>query len=129
HYYKVPENHIVIDFDLEETDARTGETRKSLERILEAASVWPPTYAELSKSGRGVHLHYTYTGGNAGDLASQYSDGIEVKVYRGNASLRRQLSKCNRVDVGSIASGLPVKEKKMLRSEERRVGKESSTQE
>lgn len=114
HYVKVPENHIVIDFDLEETDARTGETRKSLERNLEAASVWPPTYAELSKSGRGVHLHYTYTGGNVGDLASQYSDGIEVKVYRGNASLRRQLSKCNRVDVGSIASGLPVKEKKML---------------
>ena len=31
---------------------------KSFERNLEEASKWPPTYAELSKSGAGIHLHY-----------------------------------------------------------------------
>ena len=46
HYVRVPENHIVIDFDLKGPD---GE--KSLERNIEAASKWPKTYAELSKSG------------------------------------------------------------------------------
>ena len=45
HFVKVPENHIVIDFD-----------------IPEEASKWPATYAELSKSGAGIHLHYIYTG-------------------------------------------------------------------
>jgi hypothetical protein len=53
HYVKIPENHIVIDFDL--TD---NEGKKSAERNLEAASTWPSTYAEYSKSGSGVHLHY-----------------------------------------------------------------------
>jgi energy-coupling factor transporter ATP-binding protein EcfA2 len=57
HYVKVPENHIVIDFDL-----RGDDGEKSLERNLEAASAWPATYAELSKGGGGVHLHYIYDG-------------------------------------------------------------------
>ena len=57
HYVKVPENHIVIDFDLKGSD---GE--KSAERNLEAASKWAPTYAEYSKSEAGIHLHYIYDG-------------------------------------------------------------------
>ncbi len=52
HFVKVPEHHIVIDFDLKDEHGN-----KSLERNLEAASVWPATYAELSKGGEGVHLH------------------------------------------------------------------------
>jgi energy-coupling factor transporter ATP-binding protein EcfA2 len=108
HYVKVPENHIVIDFDLKDD---SGE--KSLERNLEAASVWPATYAELSKSGAGVHLHYIYEG-DASELSPSYSDGIEVKVYSGNAALRRKLTKCNNVPVENISNGLPIKEKKML---------------
>lgn len=108
HYVKVPEHHIVIDFDLRGEDGR-----KSLERNLEAASSWPPTYAELSKSGEGVHLHYNYDG-DVSRLASHFSEGIEVKVYRGNASLRRALSRCNRVPVATINSGLPLKEEKVL---------------
>ena len=53
HYVKIPENHIVIDFDIkDETD------KKSFEKNLEVASKFPPTYAELSKSGAGIHLHY-----------------------------------------------------------------------
>ncbi|AWN05923.1 DNA primase/polymerase [Streptomyces phage CricKo] len=106
HFLKLPETHIVIDFDL--TD-ESGE--KSLEENLKAASSWPPTYAELSKSGNGVHLHYIYDG-DVSVLSSEYSPGIEIKVYRGNASLRRKLSRCNNVSVATISSGLPFREKK-----------------
>ena len=48
HYVRVPENHIVIDFDIPGDDGK-----KSFERNLKEASKWPPTYAELSKSGAG----------------------------------------------------------------------------
>lgn len=108
HFVKVPENHIVIDFDLKDND---GE--KSLDRNLEAASVWPATYAELSKGGAGVHLHYNYEG-DVSQLSSIYSDGIEIKTLLGDASLRRRLTKCNNVPIATINSGLPLKEKKML---------------
>jgi energy-coupling factor transporter ATP-binding protein EcfA2 len=106
HYVRVPENLIVIDFDLKATGGHS-----ELERNLEAASQWPATYAELSKSGRGVHLHYEYSG-DPTELATTYSDGIEVKVYTGEASLRRRLSRCNAVPISSISSGLPLKKKK-----------------
>jgi len=108
HFVKVPENHIVIDFDI-----RGDDGEKSLEKNLEAASDWPATYAELSKSGAGVHLHYIYEG-DPTLLRNIYAEGIEIKVYRDNASLRRALSRCNNVPVATISSGLPVKEKKML---------------
>lgn len=110
HYVKVPDNHIIIDFDLRDEG---GE--KSLERNLEAASTWPATYAELSKSGAGVHLHYLYSG-DSGELAPGFSEGIEVKVYRGDSSLRRLLSKCNSVPVSTLNGGLPLKEKKVISS-------------
>ncbi len=112
HYVKVPENHVVIDFDLKDDNGTKG-----LERNLEAASGWPPTYAELSKSGTGVHLHYTYEG-DVSDLAREYAPGIEIKVFTGNSALRRRLSKCNGIDVAAISSGLPLREKreKMLKS-------------
>ena len=111
HYVKVPENLIVIDFDLRDA---TGD--KSLERNLEAASSWPPTYAELSKSGAGVHLHYYYDGDVTG-LSREYADGIEVKVYVGNSSLRRRLSSCNSVPIARLNGGLPLKEKKVINQE------------
>jgi len=113
HYVKVPETHIVIDFDLKADD---GE--KSLERNLAAASAWPATYGELSKSGGGVHLHYDYTGGDPRELNPYYSGGIEVKVYHGGSSLRRRLSRCNAVPIATINSGLPHKEKKVLQTTE-----------
>lgn len=108
HYVKVPENHIVIDFDL--TD---NEGNKSAERSLEAAATWPSTYAEFSKSGNGVHLHYYYDG-DVSELARLYDVGIEIKVYRGDTSLRRRLTKCNNVPIAHINSGLPLKEKKVI---------------
>jgi len=108
HFVKVPENHIVIDFDLKDEDGN-----KSLERNLAAASEWPATYAELSKSGAGVHLHYLWDG-DPSELARSYSPEIEIKVYSGNASLRRRLSKCNNVPISTLSSGLPFKEKRVL---------------
>ena len=106
HYVKVPDQHIVIDFDLKD---KNGD--KSLELNLEAASIWPVTYGEISKSGEGVHLHYNYDG-DVTELRRDYSAGIEVKVFTGGASLRRRLSKCNNVPVASLTNTLPLKEKK-----------------
>ena len=103
HYVQVPENHIVIDFDIPGDD---GE--KCFEKNLEEASKWPATYAELSKSGKGVHLHYIYTGDPA-KLSRVYDDHIEIKVFNGNSSLRRKLTKCNNLPISPISSGLPLK--------------------
>lgn len=103
HYVKVPENHIVIDFDIPDKDGN-----KCLEKNIEEASKWPPTYAEYSKSGNGVHLHYIYSG-DPTKLSSIYSDHIEIKVYSGKSSLRRKLSKCNDLPIATISSGLPLK--------------------
>src|SRR5690606_15028085 len=106
-YVKVPQNHIVIDFDLKDEN---GE--KSAERNLEVASQWPSTYAEYSKSGQGIHLHYNYDG-DVSELSRIYDEGIEVKVFSGNLSLRRRLSKCNNVPIATINTGLPIREKKV----------------
>ncbi len=103
HFVRVPENHIVIDFDIKDKDGN-----KSFEKNVEAASKWPPTYAELSKSGRGVHLHYIYTG-DATKLSYLYDEDIEIKVFKGNSSLRRKLTKCNNLPIANISSGLPLK--------------------
>ena len=103
HYLKLPENHIVIDFDILNED---GE--KSLDANLKAASKWPSTYAELSKSGKGVHLHYIYEG-DVKKLASKYNDHVEIKVFTGKSSLRRKLTRCNDIPVATLTSGLPAK--------------------
>jgi len=103
HYVKPPADHIVIDFDI--PDAGGG---KSLQKNITAASKFPPTYAELSKSGGGVHLHYIYTG-DVSALNRVYADHIEVKTFTGNSALRRKLTKCNDLPIAVISSGLPLK--------------------
>lgn len=108
HYVQVPENHIVIDFDLTDED---GE--KDLSRNLYEAAKWPPTYTELSKSEKGVHLHYLYAG-NVDELAQIYDVGIEVKTLPGDSSLRRKLTYCNDLPIAKISSGLPKKERSMI---------------
>lgn len=109
HYLIPPENHIVIDFDIKDEEGN-----KSYERNVEEASKWPATYAELSKSGSGVHLHYIYTG-DVALLSNLYGPDIEIKTFTGKSSLRRRLTKCNNLPIATISSGLPMKgEKKVL---------------
>ena len=108
HYIQPPENMIVIDFDLKD---KNGE--KSYDKNLEEASKWPATYAEVSKGGNGIHLHYIYDG-DVSKLARLYSEDIEIKVFTGNSSLRRRLSACNDIPIATISSGLPLKEDKVV---------------
>lgn len=103
HYVRVPENHIVIDFDIKDADGN-----KCLEKNLEEASKWPATYAELSKSGGGIHLHYIYNG-DVTKLSRVYDDNIEIKVFTGKMTLRRRLTKCNDLPIATISSGLPLR--------------------
>lgn len=103
HYVKVPGNHIVIDFDIPDESGK-----KSLEKNIQEASKWPETYAELSKSGCGIHLHYIYDG-DPSKLALNYAEHIEIKTSKGDSSLRRKLTKCINAEVAHISSGLPTK--------------------
>ena len=103
HYVKVPEKLICIDFDCKDEKGN-----KDAAKNLEEASKWPPTYAEYSKSGAGIHLHYFYNG-DVAKLSSIFAPDIEVKIFSGNSSLRRQLTFCNNLQIAEITSGLPLK--------------------
>lgn len=106
-------NMIVIDFDL-----KNEKGEKDALANLKAALEWPQTYAEVSKSGSGIHLHY-YFSGDIETLSRVVGPDIEIKVFTGLSSLRRQLSKCNDFPIATISSGLPIKQerKKMIKSE------------
>ena len=100
---------IVIDFDL-----KNEKGEKDILLNMEAASKWPKTYAEFSQGGKGIHLHYIYDG-DVGKLAVVYKPGIEIKVFRGKAALRRRVSKCNDIPIAHLAEGsLPLREEKMI---------------
>ena len=111
HWINIPveEHHIRIDFDLKDKDGN-----KDLKRNMEEANKFPPTYAEISKSGGGVHLHYFYAG-DPEELYSKYAEDIEVKTDKGDAGCRRMFTKCNDIPMATLNIGvLPLKEKKML---------------
>lgn len=100
---------ICIDFDI-----RNAAGEKDMFLNMEAASKWPKTYAEFSKGGCGIHLYYIYDG-DLSKLSSVFGDGIEIKVFRGRAALRRRVSKCNDIPIAHLAEGtLPLKEEKMI---------------
>jgi hypothetical protein len=109
HFVRPPVNEVVIDFDLSEGGS------KSLERNIAAAAQWPPTYAELSRSGGGIHLHYVYDG-DTNRLRNFIEDGIECKVYRGKSALRRRLTKCGgRPTLARLSEGdLPLKDEPVI---------------
>lgn len=106
HFCKPPENLIVIDFDLKDEEGN-----KSAPLNLAEASKWPPTYAEFSKSGGGIHLHYLYEG-DVKKLSRLVKPGVEIKIFTDGNALRRKLSKCNNLPIATINSGLPLKEVK-----------------
>lgn len=107
--------YIFMDFDLKDENGQ-----KSLAKNLAAAAKFPPTYAEVSKGGQGLHLHYIYDG-DPGGLSAIYEEGIEIKVMAGNSSIRRKLSLRNNLPMAHINSGLPLKE------ESKRYGKAGKT--
>ena len=108
HYVLVPERDIVIDIDLD----------KDRTRCLEEARKWIPSYAELSRSGGGVHIHYRYLG-DPSELSRMVAPGVECKVYSGKSALRRRLTECTdhqgltEVEVGY----LPIKEQPVIKQE------------
>lgn len=97
-------HHIIIDFD-----------GPDLETNLKEASLWPPTYAEFSRSGYKIHLHYIYDG-DPSELSPIYKENIEQKVYLEHQStpLRRRLTYCNALDIAHISSGLKKRERKEI---------------
>lgn len=104
HYVRLPINHIIIDFDV-----KNEQGEKDLSLSIQAASNFPDTYSEVSRSGNGLHLHYIYEG-EVEKLADEYDTDIEIKVFKGKSSLRRQLRLCNEKDIAVISTGLPYKE-------------------
>lgn len=111
HYVLPPDDkkHLIfIDFDIKDKDGN-----KDFKKNLDAASEWPRTYAELSKSGGGIHLYYWYTG-DIGEVATLYDKDIEIKKCNGNSSIRRKLTKCTNDPIATLDSGLPLKEKKRM---------------
>ena len=117
HYVRPPEEirNTLVTVDFDKKDPETG--KKSLELNIKAASDWPPTYAELSKSGVAIHLEYFYTG-DVSKLASVYEPDVEIKVFTGKASLRRKLTRCNDLHISTISSGLPLKKERPKTIEE-----------
>ncbi|MFT8426426.1 DUF5906 domain-containing protein [Liquorilactobacillus hordei] len=108
HYVNIPADHIVIDFDCKNVDGD-----KWLEKNLEEAGKFPPTYAETSKSGKGIHLHYIYDG-DVSKLARLFEKNIEIKVFTGKQSLRRKLTMCNDLEITHISEGqLPLKKEEL----------------
>lgn len=111
HFVKpTDEHHIFVDFDGVDENGN-----KSLcENVKKAVKLGlPPTYAEASKSGGGLHLHYIYDG-DVKDLSNVMGANVEIKVFPEgkNSSMRRKLTICNNLDIAHISSGLPFKETK-----------------
>lgn len=108
HYLLTPWNLITVDFDIPD---ETGKKNFELNRQAIIDYGLPPTYAELSKSGQGIHLEYYYDG-DISKLSSTLGDHVEIKFRIGNSSLRRMLTKCNNLPIATISGGLPLKEVK-----------------
>lgn len=106
HFVRPPLYLIMVDFDI-----RDANGEKSLKLNLDEANKWPKTYAEVSKSGGGLHLYYIYTG-DPMMLANTYNGrgDIEIKVYNGKGAIRRISKMCNDIPIAKISSGLPLKE-------------------
>lgn len=112
HYAMPPDWLICVDFDI-----KNEKGEKDYELNCKEASKWPATYAELSKSGAGIHLYYIYEG-DPSMLSRVYDENVEIKVFTGKASLRRKLTKCNNLPIAKISSGLPLKEVKNVLNED-----------
>jgi energy-coupling factor transporter ATP-binding protein EcfA2 len=121
HYVNVQDKWKLIFIDLDLKNEK-GEKDRALN--LEAAKRFPPTYAEYSKSGQGVHLYYYYTG-DPSELSHIIEEDIEIKTTYDNSAIRRKLCGCNNLDISTISSGLPVKEEEEKLFDENSVMQEA----
>lgn len=103
HYVIPPSNMIVIDFDI------TVNGVKDLQANIAAAERLPPTFAEASKSGNGIHLYYYYDG-DPNTLSRIFAPGVDMLLPVGNMSIRRRLTVANDLPIAVISSGLPSRE-------------------
>ena len=104
HGVRYEPNHVVIDFDLKDAMGN-----KDAGLNLAAAAKWPDTYAEFSKSGAGVHLHYLYAG-DPEELAAQVAPHIDIRTMVGKSCDRRAFTLCNDKPVAILSDGvLPKK--------------------
>ena len=108
HYVMTPEQYVMFDYDMKGEDGK-----KSFQKNFEAASKMPPTYAELSRSGSGIHLIYRYDG-DVTKVSNLYSENVEIKTFPNDkkSAMRRLLTKCNDIPIAKINSGLPLKGEK-----------------
>lgn len=125
HYVRPPEDMIVIDLDIRGED---GEKSFEANRDAARALGLPETYAEVSKSRAGIHLHYRYAG-DVSELANEISPGIEVKVFRGRAALRRMGTLSNGLKIATISDGLPKKRKERDILTKKKMGSEKALRE
>lgn len=111
HYVKFPEGKdsiITIDFD-KKNEKGEKDIYENIKAVVESGL--PQTYAEPSKSGKGIHLEYYWTGGDIRDLSSILDVDVEIKVFpaeKGGA-LRRKSGLCNDLEIATLNSGLPLK--------------------
>ena len=105
HYMRAPQDLIKVDFDA-----------PTMEENLKLAGPYPPTYGEISKSGKGIHLWYMYTGDDIDTLDHHPHPDIEIKVNTGKSGARRKFTKSNGIEYISKMKpeDLAHKEKKML---------------
>lgn len=125
HYVRPPEDMIVIDLDIRGED---GEKSFEANRDAARALGLPETYAEVSKSRAGIHLHYRYVG-DVSELANEISPGIEVKVFRGKSALRRMGTLSNGQPVAAISEGLPHRRKERDILTKKQMGSEKALRE
>lgn len=105
HYVMLPPEYATIDFDLKDKDGK-----KDLEKNIRESTKWPPTYAELSKSGQAIHLTYLYEG-DVSQVSSIFSENVEVKSHPNGVALRRKRTKCVNLPIAKLPAGsLPLKE-------------------
>ena len=113
HYVQTPYKMIHVDLDKKDQDGN-----KKFE--LNAKAIFdlglPPTYAERSKGGEGIHLSYWYDG-DPDVLSRVIDEGVELKVQVGDAALSRRVSLCNDIPIAHISSGLPLRKKKVVNSD------------
>ena len=111
HYVSLPKDARVFSIDFDKLGA---DGKKDLKENIKAASTWPKTYAEVSKSGGGLHLIYIYDGDDIDEISNMYDDNIEIKRVKDGASLRRRLTLCHDIPIAHISYGLPKKGKKVM---------------